>query len=120
MADLDSAVPRDAIVSTGAPRHSRRLTDKVLAAFNHAYSVGEVEVARRLREILAEIDDDEIAVPPTDRRGADALGQADLWMGFVEARNRYRRACDTAPRNVREVAEALVEMQAAYRAWSLS
>ena len=33
----------------GTPDHLRRLSDKILAAFNHAYATGEVELARQLR-----------------------------------------------------------------------
>ena len=38
--------------ATGLPRYIRRLTDKVLSAFNHAYAVGELEAAERLRDTL--------------------------------------------------------------------
>ena len=31
----------------------RRLSDKILAAFNHAYSVGEFEIAKQLKAALA-------------------------------------------------------------------
>ena len=31
---------------------TRRLSDKVLAAFNHAYATGEVDVASKLRAVL--------------------------------------------------------------------
>ena len=36
----------------GAPDHDRRLSDKILAAFNHAYSVGETAIAEQLRVLL--------------------------------------------------------------------
>ena len=38
--------------ATGAPRYSRRLSDKVLIAFHHACDQGDFEVAEQLLHIL--------------------------------------------------------------------
>ena len=63
----------------GMPRYNRRLSDKVLAAFNHAYAVGEIEVAASLREILARLDNNQESGEAAQRRdGAIALSQADM------------------------------------------
>lgn len=38
--------------STGAPRYSRRLSDKILLAFHHACDQGDLEVAEQLLHVL--------------------------------------------------------------------
>ena len=103
----------------GAPRFNRRLSDKLLAAFNHAYAVGEDNVADSLRDILARIDAD---AADSDQRSTAStpLGQADLWMRFVKSRNEYRDACDAEPRDAEATEAALETMKRAYRGWSLS
>jgi len=104
--------------ATGAPRFNRRLSDKLLAAFNHAYAMGETDVAHALRDIIARIEADKA---DAERRGvATPLGQAELWVRFVQARNDYRLACDAAPRDPAAVEATLEEMKRAYRSWSLS
>ena len=70
---------------TGIPRYNRRLSDKILAAFNHAYAMGEIEIASGIREVLARLDSDVPEGPEQRRDGAIALCQADLWIEFVEA-----------------------------------
>ncbi|MEX2454422.1 MAG: hypothetical protein WD470_06945 [Rhodospirillaceae bacterium] len=95
---------------------TRRLSDKVLAAFNHAYAVGEVEIADGLRSVLAQT---EAKRPSSDKRTRyDALNHADLWVGFVEARNRYRGLSDARTADPAAVEDALAAMKHAYRAWS--
>jgi hypothetical protein len=81
---------------TGLPRYNRRLSDKILAAFNHdyAYAAGEIEIASRIREMLARLDKDLPEGEGRRRDGAIALCQADLWIEFVEVRNDYRTVCD--------------------------
>ena len=104
--------------ATGLPRYIRRLTDKVLSAFNHAYAVGELEVAERLRETLALLE--RKAGPRNQRNGNDLLGQADLWVGFVEARNRYRAVGGRDRRDSAEFEDSLTAMKLAYQRWSLA
>jgi len=41
---------------------SGRLSDKILAAFNHAYSVGEYEIAKQLKAAL--VKNEKLAGPP--------------------------------------------------------
>lgn len=94
----------------------RRLTDKILAAFNHAYAVGETAVADRLREILVTVDS-----ARNDRRdGYVPLAQADTWVEFVKARNEYEWICENRRNDPSGAAEALAAMKEAYRRWSLS
>jgi len=96
---------------------TRRLSDKILAAFNHAYAVGEFEVANLLRSALVAGEAKRAGV--TDqRRGHDPLYQAELWVAFVEARNDYRGLCKTATQDAKTVETALTAMRDAYRRWS--
>jgi len=103
----------------GMPRYNRRLSDKVLAAFNHAYAVGEIEVAASLREILARLDNSQEAGEAAQRRdGAIALSQADMWIEFVEARNDYRVACKSENSDPIALDCMLEVMKSAYQRWS--
>ena len=103
----------------GTPKYSRRLSDKVLAAFNHAYAVGEMEVAASLREVLARLDNDRANKDERQRRdSAIALSQADLWIEFVEARNDYRAACDTPESDPIALDCMLEVMKSAYNRWA--
>lgn len=99
----------------GSLPYDRRLSDKVLAAFNHAYASGARKVAARLRTVLADVERVERA--SYERRRSSALAQADNWVAFVEARERYNAlvACDDASDQEREA--ALEAMKDAYRDW---
>lgn len=102
----------------GMPRYNRRLGDKILSAFNHAYAVGELEVAGQLREILARLEADRGEKYGERRYSSTTLGQADLWMAFVEARNDYQSACDSENSESSAGMEALDAMKKAYETWS--
>jgi len=103
---------------TGIPRYNRRLSDKILAAFNHAYAVGEIEIASRLREVLARLDKNQAEGEGQRRDGTIALCQADLWIEFVEARNDYRTVCDKPGADSGIVETSLDAMKDAYQRWS--
>jgi hypothetical protein len=108
----------DALASaTGTPRYNRRLGDKVLSALNHSYAVGAIDIAAQLREILARIESDRIAERGERRDSATTLGQADLWMTFVEARNDYEAACSAGEAGTPAADAALAAMKTAYEAW---
>ena len=104
------------IEDLGTPEYDRRLTDKLLAAFDHAYAIGAHEIASRLRSILADVDEAERAA--YDRRRDTALVSADLWVAFVEARGAYNRIVVDESAEARAVESALEDMQEAYRRWS--
>ena len=106
-----------AAAELGTSDHTRRLSDKILAAFNHAYSVGEVDIARRLHAALALVEVRSRAEHP-ERRTADALDEADSWVAFVEARNSYHAARERDEPGGAEEAAALEAMKQAYRRWS--
>ncbi len=97
---------------------TRRLSDKILSAFNHAYALGEFEVANLLRSALIAGEAKKGALADR-RRGHDALYRADLWVAFVEARNDYRGLCDTANDDAGTVDAAMGAMKDAYRRWSM-
>jgi hypothetical protein len=111
---------QDAFDHLGEGHFNRRLTDKILAAFNHAYSTGSFEVAAILREAL------ERTVAGTGETGSErrrnaALAQADLWVKYVNARNAFRSATDPeSGANPETVDVALDRMKDAYRRWSAS
>ncbi len=116
--DTSSRTVEDIASETGAPSHSSRLSDKVLAAFNHAYAVGEIEVATKLREILAKLEQERVLAHGNRHARAIALGQADLWVEFVEARNDYRVACEDELLDNDAVSQVLDQMKNAYSRWS--
>jgi len=110
----------DAIAADiGLPKYNRRLSDKILAAFNHAYAVGELEVAASLREVLGRLDKGADSDNERQRRDSTiAPSQADLWIEFVEARNDYRAACDTPQSDPIALDCMLDVMKSAYGRWS--
>lgn len=109
--------PSDLLVDTGSPPSNRRLTDKVLAAFNHAYSVGEYDLAERLREVLI-LAEGRGRRQFLGRRADYAQQQATLWARFVDARNRYREAQQAADADPAALEQRFEEMRDAYQHWS--
>jgi hypothetical protein len=101
---------------TAKPEYDRRLSDKILAAFNHAYASGAHKVADRLRNVLADVEQVERA--KHDRRAASAVSQADLWVAFIEARNGYNDLVSKSDTSADKVEEALETMKSAYRVWA--
>jgi len=102
----------------GKPAYDRRLADKVLAAFNHAYAVGAHDVAATLRAVLADVEAADAARYDQRRNPHQATDQADRWVAFVEARNRYRKAVQDPDGAPDEVERAMAAMKQAYRSWS--
>ena len=106
-------------IDCSAPRHeiTRRLSDKILTAFNHAYSIGEKEIADRLRDVLA-YNEEKSRVEVEQRGNFDPIGQADLWVAFIEARNRYKKVSNQGKSRRDLTDTALEAMKDAYRRWS--
>lgn len=110
--------PGGPLVETlGEPEYSRRLSDKILTAFNHAYAAGDGAIAEQLHALLVVIEEKSRRQFP-ERRGCSALDHAALWKGFVEARNQYRERCSCAEPDPTAVGRALAAMKAAYKRWS--
>ncbi len=107
------------VIDSAAPRHeiTRRLSDKILTAFNHAYAIGENEIADKLRAVLA-VNEKSSRVEQEQRGNFDPLGQADLWVEFVEARNLYKKVSDDRGPPPDTAEQALEAMKDAYRRWS--
>ncbi|MDO9712275.1 hypothetical protein [Paracraurococcus lichenis] len=63
----DQEGPRDGARGP-APRHSRRLSDKILIAFHHACDQGDYEVAEQLLRILEMMLTRRAVSPDTNRR----------------------------------------------------
>lgn len=84
---LDAAPEQDAM---GRPFRQRRVSDRLLAAHNHAYACGNRRVAAELREILALIENDERI--RNNRRCTTAVERASRWTAFVDAREAYEGA----------------------------
>jgi len=53
---------------TGAPRYSRRLSDKILLAFHHACDQGDYEIAEQLLHILETMLTRRTVPPDANRR----------------------------------------------------
>ena len=106
-------------IGCSAPRHeiTRRLSDKILTAFNHAYSIGENEIADKQREVLA-CNEKNSRVEVEQRGNFDPIDQANLWVAFIEARNRYKKVSDHRNSQREATDMALEAMKDAYRRWS--
>ena len=63
--DAADSTPRQ---STGAPRYSRRLSDKILIAFHHACDQGDYEIAEQLLHILETMLTRRTVPPDANRR----------------------------------------------------
>jgi len=108
----------DIVVSVGRPRYDRRLTDKILAAYNHAYAANEIAVAGLLRHAL-EIAEHVAGLPDNrERRVPQALVQADHWAEFVEARRAFNEVVERGVSEGEELETARRDMLEAYRRWS--
>ena len=107
----------DIVVVNAVPKYDRRLSDKILAAFAHAYEAGEQGVAARLRRALEEAEQSAAAAHP-ERRSNTALDQADLLIEFVDARKAYKNATQRDPSDTVELDRTSREMLEAYRRWS--
>jgi hypothetical protein len=75
------------------PSGERRLSDKLLAAHNHAYVAGNRAVANEIRDILALVGGDDEPV-----RRLEPLERARRWIAFVDAREAYEDAVNEVDR----------------------
>ena len=118
MRPLHALAPHsEIVVSTGTPKHDRRLSDKILAAFGHAYAEGALGVAAVLRRALEEAEGT-LHDAPAERRAGGALVQADLWVAFVDSRDAFRRASAAQTPDPEALEQARAEMMDAYKRWS--
>lgn len=94
---------------------ARRLSEKILDAYRHAHLVGEVAIAAQLREVLA---GNELSFGGEGGVWADALGEADRFAAYIEARDAYLAATTAANKDAASVEQAFAAMKRAYRRWS--
>jgi hypothetical protein len=102
---LDAVPVQDAM---GRPFRQRRVSDRLLAAHNHAYASGNRRVASDLREILALIETDERI--RHNRRSTTAVERATRWTAFVDAREAYEGATSGADRGRAQAARLRMHM----------
>jgi hypothetical protein len=95
------------------PSPGRRVSDKLLAAHNHAYASGNRRMASELRDILELIEGDERLT--RERRSLGALDRASRWTAFVDAREAYEGAAAERDRGRMQVAR--LRMQMAQELW---
>ncbi len=107
----------DSLAGDNHSEMARRLSDKILAAFNHAYAVGEAATAAKLRNILVEHEAEKGG--PEDRRGSgNPVAHADLWVAFVETRNHYNSISQDKRAGQSRLDKALADMKDAYHLWA--
>lgn len=94
--------------ATGRPFRQRRVSDRLLAAHNHAYASGHRRLATDLREILGLIECDERM--SFHRRSADALERASRWAALVDAREAYEDASQDSDRGRSQAARLRMHM----------
>jgi hypothetical protein len=103
-------------IDAGVPRHNRRLSDKILAAFNHAYAMGEMDIARSLWECLVAAE--KLGQEYHRRRPNQALDLAAEWVAFVDARDRYRDASRASHGDSGAASAAYRSMRDAHQNWT--
>jgi hypothetical protein len=119
MSPLNNFNYDDAMEATGQWSEAcRHLSDKILAAFTHAYAVGGQDVAKKLKTALAA--NEKNAGASQNRRASDGVvGQADLWIKFVDTRGGYNKACDKKGAYASSIAASFDDIKDAYRQWSM-
>ncbi|MDD2705062.1 MAG: hypothetical protein PHU07_07000 [Acidocella sp.] len=68
LTDPEDDIGTGAKASAGAPRYSRRLSDKILLAFHHACDQGDYEIAEQLLHILETMLTRRTVPPEANRR----------------------------------------------------
>ncbi|MDX1484459.1 MAG: hypothetical protein R3229_08260 [Alphaproteobacteria bacterium] len=133
--DQDATIPSAAAVENagdqrfGTPRFNRRLSDKILAAYNHAYAADEAELANKLRVLLEEAEAKELAhcerpgasvIDKPIRRSSNAVHQAHLWSQFVDAKQGYVSLSIRENSPLEDVEAAYAGMRNSYTRWAVS
>jgi len=68
MREIEDEIQHTHKSSQGAPRYSRRLSDKILLAFHHACDQGDYEIAEQLLHILETMLTRRTVPPDSNRR----------------------------------------------------
>jgi hypothetical protein len=104
-----TASGEDLAKDLGEASYGRRLSDKILAAFNHAYAQGRRDIADQLLQSLNLCRDLEGA-----DRVSGALEQARLWMFYVKARDGFLAKEEAGDATADDARQAMLE---AHLAW---
>jgi hypothetical protein len=113
----------------GKPQFDRRLSDKILSAYNHAYAADEVELANKLKVLLEEAEGKEVAhcartgasvLDMPIRRNSNSVHLARLWSQFVDARQGYISLSIRANSSADQVKAAFDGMRTSYARWTVS
>lgn len=113
----------------GKPKFDRRLSDKILASFNHAYASGETELAEKLGALLEETERKELShcerpgasvLNTPVRRSSSSVHQARLWRRFVDARQEYIALTIRKNSQAEHVKAAFEGMRTSYARWAVS
>jgi len=115
---LELPLASDIVVSVGRAGYDRRLTDKILSAYTHAYAANEIAVAGLLRQALEFAERAGGAPDGAERRVPQALVQAEHWADFVEARRVFNGIVAQGVSDGEELERARRAMLEAYRRWS--
>lgn len=121
---IDSSLSR-----FGAPNFDRRLSDKVLAAHNHAYAVGETVTAQIFMTQLEKIEETErqnlsrnthAIYGGLKRAGMTAVDKAKLWSAYIDARNIYNNLNLRPVTDSESLRTAHLFMKQRYARWVLA
>jgi hypothetical protein len=113
----------------GKPAFDRRLSDKILAAHNHAYAIGDVGLAAQLMAQLERTEDAEREAYRRKSSGSfgsysprqsSAVAHGRLWQAYVDARNAYNTLNLQADAPSARVVRAATEMKRCYAKWALA
>ena len=127
--DMLGISPQSSDQRYGKPKFDRRLSDKILAACNHAYAADEVELANKLRILLEEAEGKELShcerpgasvLDMPIRRNSNAVQQARLWTQFVNARQGYISLSIRATSSEEQIKAAYGGMRTSYARWTVS
>lgn len=113
----------------GTPAFDRRLSDKILAAHNHAYAIGDVALAEAL---MAQLERSETAEREAYQRKSAgsfrfysprqsrSVKHGRLWRSYVDARNAFNVLNLQAGTPSGRLVRAEKEMQRRYAKWALA
>ena len=104
--------------SMGVPRFTKRLSDKILMAYNHAFAVGELDLAQDLFKALEVAEEQERQI--ATRMEFGAVNLARCWEAFVNSRNIYETCQVEVPVDTHRLDAAVESMMAAYNQWTFA
>lgn len=128
-AEAISDLPTLSKLHYGRPKFDRRLSDKILAAYNHAYAIGELELADRIWNLLKRTEEKEAndfarwnakRFGTRRQRTSSALHQAALWKEYVDCRTKYQTITLRPEITAESAEEAKVALKHSYAMWTLS